>query len=52
MLSTNATWFGFAAPQLEIVADTTGRKLLDKCMLSATYAQRHFQLFEAENRFE
>jgi hypothetical protein len=50
-LATNATWFGFAAPQLEMVEEAKGRKLLNKCMLSAIYVEPHFQLFDAGNWF-
>jgi hypothetical protein len=51
-LATGATWFGFAAPQLEMVAEAKGRMLLSKCRLSAIYGEPHFQLFAAEYRFE
>jgi hypothetical protein len=51
-LSTGATWFGFAAPRLEMVAEAKGKMLLNKCMLSAIYTEPRFHLFAAENRFE
>jgi hypothetical protein len=50
-LSTNTTWFAFAAPQLEMVGEEKGRELLNKCKLSAKFSERNFQLFAAEDRF-
>jgi len=35
-----------------MMAKAKGRKLLNKCMLSAIYAEPNFQLFAVENRFE
>jgi hypothetical protein len=48
-LVTNATWFGYAAPELQRLTEPEGKRLLRNCKLSAIYAEPHYQLYEPEN---
>jgi hypothetical protein len=48
-LVTGATWFGYAAPALQLVAEAPGRRLLHKCKLSVLYAEPHYRLYAPEN---
>jgi hypothetical protein len=48
-LVTNATWFGYAAPELQRLTEPEGKRLLRNCKLSAIYANPHDQLYEPEN---
>ncbi len=48
-LVTKAAWFGYAAPELQLVAEAEGRRLLRKCKLSAIYSEPHYGLYAAEN---
>lgn len=48
-LVTNATWLGFAAPQLQPLTEAEGKRLLRKCRLSRAYAESQHGLYVPEN---